>query len=105
MDTYFVYVTVGSEDEARRLAEAAVAEGLAACANILRGMQSIYRWQGEICHDTETVLILKTTAARFPDLRARLADLHSYECPCIVALPIVAGHEPYLDWLQQMVQR
>lgn len=96
---YLVYVTVGTLEQARQLGRQVVEARLAACVNIIPGMQSIYHWQGRLCEENECVLVAKTTAARRAALMARLRELHSYECPCIVALPIVAGHQPFLDWL------
>jgi len=99
MDSYFVYVTAKDEAEAKSIAKAVVAERLAACANILGGIRSIYQWKGEICEDAETALILKTTAERKDGLIARIRELHSYETPCIVCLPIAGGNPAFLAWL------
>ncbi|WP_207478948.1 divalent-cation tolerance protein CutA [Arenibaculum pallidiluteum] len=99
MEAVFIYVTAPSEEVATSIARPVVEEGLAACANILRGMRSIYRWQGRIEEAEETVLILKTRAALFDALAARVRDLHPYECPCIVALPLAAGTPDYLRWI------
>lgn len=100
----FVYVTAPTLDEARLLGRTAVEEGLAACANILPGMESIYRWQGRIETASEAVLILKTTAQRFDELAARLKALHSYECPCIAALPLASIWPDYLRWISDSVR-
>ncbi len=94
-----VTITVSSEAEAELIARALVEEKLAACVTLHPGVRSIYRWQGKIQDDQEIVLIAKTRKDRFDALQARVVALHSYSCPCIVALPIVAGHQPYLDWL------
>ena len=61
----------------------------------------MYRWQGEMQRDTEVVLIAKTSMARFPSVKDWLVRNHSYECPCVIALPIVSGHEPFLQWLAE----
>lgn len=97
----FVYVTVGSDAGAHRIASAVIEERLAACANILPPVTSVYRWQGKVEQGTEHVLVLKTRAALFERLERRIKDMHSYECPCIVALPIEAGHPPFLRWLAE----
>ena len=94
-----VLVTVGSADEAERLAEAAVSEQLAACVNIVGPIRSIYMWKGALQRDEERLLVLKTRAALFPALERRVRELHSYETPEVVALPITAGSVPYLEWL------
>ncbi|MCW5746479.1 MAG: divalent-cation tolerance protein CutA [Alphaproteobacteria bacterium] len=95
----FVYVTASDAAEAERIGEAVVDERLAACANILDGMRSIFRWQGSVQKGQEAILILKTREDLLDALKERIAELHSYELPCIVALPIAAGHEPFLDWV------
>lgn len=94
-----VYVTTASSDEANHIAEAVVGERLAACANILPGMTSVYRWEGEVKRDNEVVLLLKTCAAHVERLTERVVALHAYECPCVVALPIVGGWPAYLHWI------
>ena len=94
-----ILCTCPSADDATRLARAVVGEQLAACVNILAGVRSIYRWKGEICDDAEFLLVIKTATDRVEALRERLVTLHPYECPEVIALPIVAGHTPYLDWL------
>tara|TARA_R110002072_G_scaffold104046_2_gene228232 strand:+ start:2695 stop:3030 length:336 start_codon:yes stop_codon:yes gene_type:complete len=93
--------TAPNEDEARSLARALVGAGLAACVNLVPGVRSIYRWEGELCEEGEVLLVIKTTPARREALIERLTELHSYECPEAIALPIVAGARPYLDWLHQ----
>ncbi len=95
----FVYVTAGDADEAERIGEAVVDARLAACANVLDGMRSIFRWQGSVQKGREAILILKTREDLFDALKERIVELHSYELPCVVALPITAGHEPFLDWI------
>lgn len=98
-----VYCTCGSEDNARKIARALVAEQLAACVNILPGIQSVYRWQGKIESDQEVLLIIKTRAECLGRLQERVRALHTYELPEIVAVPIVAGLEPYLNWITESV--
>jgi periplasmic divalent cation tolerance protein len=93
-------ITASSLDEARRIADALVSERLAACANLLPGAQSIYRWQGEIVRADEVLIIAKTRAALVDAVIARVKALHSYQVPCVVALPILAGNPDYLDWLE-----
>ena len=99
MDIRFVYMTAGSLDEARAIGRELVESNLAACVNILPGMQSIYRWEGKVEDASEVVMIAKTTAAQMPALTGRVKSLHSYTCPCIVSLRIEGGYQPYLDWI------
>lgn len=101
MELLFTYVTVGSRAEAERIAEAVVVEKLAACANILPGVHSVFEWEGNLCREEETVLILKTTAGRADALTARIKALHSYDCPCIVFLPLAGGNADFLKWVAE----
>lgn len=96
---FFIYVTVSGMREAKKIARMIVAERLAACANIIGGMHSLYWWNGKIEEAREVVLVFKTTKSQLDRLIARVTALHSYECPAIVALPIEAGFLPYLDWI------
>jgi periplasmic divalent cation tolerance protein len=93
--------TCPNEAEARRIAEALVQSRLAACVNLLGGMQSIYRWEGELETAKEVLLLIKSTAERWDELRARITELHSYDIPEIIALPISAGSDKYLNWIQR----
>ena len=86
-------------DSARALAASLVEARLAACVNLLPGVRSTYRWQGEIHDDTEVLLVIKTTGERFDALRTRLAALHPYEVPELVAVGIADGLPAYLDWI------
>jgi len=99
MKELFVYVTAPSGEEAKRIGREVVAERLAACANIVEGMTSIFQWHGKTYEDPEAILILKTMEDRLEALVARIRSLHSYECPCIVALPIAGGNRTYLEWV------
>jgi len=104
MAVRFVYMTAGSKAEAQKIGKALVESRLAACVNILDNMQSIYRWEQEIQQDTEVVLIAKTTASLISQLIEKVIALHSYDCPCIVSLPISDGYPPFLDWIQAEVK-
>lgn len=96
-----VYVTVGSGDEADRMAQALVGEQLAACVNRVRSIQSVYRWQGKVEQSDEELLIVKTRRQLFPALEKRVKELHSYSVPEIIALPILEGSADYLNWLRE----
>ena len=100
-----VLVTVPSEDEASRIAEALVGERLAACVNILPGVESVYRWEGEINHDRELLLVIKSTGARYAELERRVHQLHSYSTPEVIAVSIGRGSEKYLSWLRDSVRQ
>ena len=96
-----VYATFASAEQARTIGRTLVAEGLAACINILPAVQSIYRWEGKLEEDTECAFFAKTQRHLTSQLTARIVQLHSYQTPCVVVLPIIAGHQPYLDWITQ----
>jgi periplasmic divalent cation tolerance protein len=97
--------TVGTAEDAERLARALVERRLAACVNVVPGVVSHYRFKGELCRDEERLLVIKTRAERLDALRAALVELHPYQVPELVALEITAGHEPYLAWLDESVAR
>lgn len=86
---------------AQTIAEALVDERLAACVNRLPGVHSTYRWQGAVNTDREELLLIKTTAARFDALQTRLLELHPYDLPELVAVPVERGHAAYLDWVRE----
>lgn len=94
-----VFVTAASEEQAGLIGHALVAERLAACVNIVSPIRSIYRWKDQVQVDTEHLMIIKTRANLVPKIESRVKELHSYEVPEVIALPIVAGAKPYLDWV------
>ena len=98
-DLVVAFSTAGSPEEARRIGAALVAEQLAGCVNIVDNIQSIYRWQGAIESTAESLLLIKTRATHIPAIESRLRELHSYDVPELVAIPIRLGAQPYLDWL------
>jgi periplasmic divalent cation tolerance protein len=103
MKINFIYMTVGSKEEARKIGRELVTARLAACVNILDNMNSFYRWEGKIQDDTEVVMIAKTTEDKVPELIKKVKSLHSYDCPCIVSLPVIGGHQPFLEWVASEV--
>jgi periplasmic divalent cation tolerance protein len=96
-----VFVTCGSEEEASKIAHALVDERLAACANIVSPVRSVYRWEEKICDEREWLLVVKAREARFQDLEKRVKSLHSYQVPEIISLPILSGSPSYLKWLEE----
>ena len=104
MEINFIYMTAGDTEEARKIAGELVASRLAACVNILDNMNSVYMWQGELQEDSEVVLIAKTTRAHVPQLVEKVKLLHSYDCPCIVSLPVLDGYQPFLEWIEAEVK-
>lgn len=96
-----VLSTVAGVEDAERIARAVVEQGLAACVNVVPQVVSIYRFKGAVEREEERLLVIKTTADRFEALRQAVVALHPYEVPELIAIPIQAGHEPYLAWLDE----
>jgi periplasmic divalent cation tolerance protein len=101
MKNIVVLITAPSAEEAAKIAKVLVEERLAACANIVKDIRSVFRWEGKIEDDSEALIVLKTREALFEDLEKRVRELHSYSVPEVIALPIVKGSEAYLKWLQE----
>ncbi len=96
----FVFTTCPDATTAQTVARALVDEGLAACVNMIPGLRSIYRWQGETETAEEVLLLIKTTTQRYSDVERRIVALHPYELPEIVGVPVLNGLAPYLAWLE-----
>ena len=99
------FSTFPSEEKAAEIARTLVGEGLAACVNLIAPVRSIYRWNGEISDDREVLAIIKTTRERFASMKDRLVALHPYEVAEVIALPVEAGHLPYLSWVAAETRR
>jgi periplasmic divalent cation tolerance protein len=102
-DKRIVLCTTGSEDEARKIAQYLVEQRLAACVNIVPQIESIYRWQGKMESSREWLLLIKTTAERFANVRDAIRKLHSFDLPECIAIRIDEGSAEYLDWIGQAV--
>lgn len=100
-DEIVVFVTASSREEARKIGSNLVDLKLVACVNIIPSVQSIFRWKGEICNEEETLMILKTMKDKLDIIIEKIKQLHSYDVPEIIALPIIAGSQEYLDWINQ----
>ena len=101
MNAVLIYCTTNSEANAREIGKKLIEERLVACINIVKGMQSIYRWEDTIHEDTETVFIAKTREELVDMVTERIKILHPYSCPCIVALPITGGNSDFLNWIYE----
>ena len=102
MEPILVYITAANRKEADLIAETLVSEGLAACANIVSGapgISSLFRWQGRLERAEEVLCLFKSTREHFSALNRRVLELHSYETPCVGALPIVDGNPDFLEWI------
>lgn len=104
MEINFIYITTNDKLEARTIGKALVTSGLAAGVNIIDNMNSIYLWNGKIQDDQETILIAKTTKDRVSEVIEKVKAMHSYECPCIVSLPVSGGNRMFLDWISDKVK-
>lgn len=96
-----IYITTGSISEAKKIGRTLVEEKLVACSNIISPIRSIYSWQGKICDDKETLMVLKTQKKLFKQIVKRVEKLHSYDVPEIIAIPILEGSKKYLSWLNE----
>jgi periplasmic divalent cation tolerance protein len=99
-----VLITAKDTDEARRLAASLINAGLASCIQILPQVESIFRWEGAVQHETEALMFAKTLSERFQELEQHVRGLHSYQVPEILALPVEAISSPYLKWLEEALE-
>lgn len=100
-DAIIVFMTAANGEEAARLADMLVGAHLAACVQIMPEMESVYRWEGKIERQSEVLLLAKTTRAKFDELEREVRVLHSYDTPEILAVPVITGSAPYLEWLSR----
>lgn len=105
MKTILVYITAPDRDEAVKIAETLVSKKLAACANILNGVNSVYHWKGKIEKSEESVVIVKTTSELLEELTSETLKIHSYECPCVASFEISGGNENFLRWIEESVKK
>jgi periplasmic divalent cation tolerance protein len=101
MGFVFVYITTKNKEEARKIGRELVERKLAACVNIIDNINSIYFWEGKIQDETEAVLIIKTKESLAEELIKKVKSMHSYDCPCVISLPIIGGNKEYLDWINK----
>jgi periplasmic divalent cation tolerance protein len=99
-----VYITASTREEAISLARELLSEKLIACANIIDNATSLYWWQGEIEHITESLIIAKSYSYHMPAITKKVKELHSYECPCVVATSIADGNVEYIKWLRNQLK-
>jgi uncharacterized protein involved in tolerance to divalent cations len=98
-DYVLVFVTASSQKEGEKIAGALIKERLAACVNVMGPIKSTFRWKGQISVEDEVLLLVKTKDRLFEKLKKRVVELHSYDVPEILAIPILAGFEKYLSWI------
>ncbi len=101
----WLYITCRNTEEAFSIGKQLVTERLAACANVISGMISIFEWNGEIVEEEEAILILKSTESLYADIEKTVKAIHSYETPCILSLPITDGNPDYIQWILQNTRK
>lgn len=103
MSVRLVYMTAKDKKEARHIGGHLVKARLAACVNIFCNINSLYVWKGGLQDDQETAFIAKTTQEKLPALIEAVKAIHSYECPCVIAIPVPEGNADFMDWIDQAV--
>ncbi len=103
MTAMVMITTAADEEQGAAIARELVSRRLAACVNLVPGIRSFYRWQGEICDDAEVLLVIKTTAAEVDKVTATIQEIHSYDLPEILAFEVAAGEPGFLEWLATSV--
>ena len=96
----WVYMTAGSSEEAKSIGQILVRQNLAACVNLLENMTSIYKWEEKLEESKEVIMIAKTSKTLMPKLIETVNSLHSYDCPCLLELPIQGGNPDFLSWIE-----
>jgi len=101
MSAVMVYITAGDKQEAEKVGKALVESKTAACVNIVEGMQSMFWWNGGVEKDNEVVVVAKTKVGLVSELTEAVKSVHSYDCPCVVAIPVIDGNPEFLQWIQE----
>lgn len=105
MAEIIVLVTIGSEEEAVTISRALVEEQLVACANIVPKIRSVFRWEGKVEEETESLIIMKSQESRMEEICRKVKELHSYDVPEVISLPIISGLPDYLGWVRAMTNK
>lgn len=105
MKANLIYITAPNEKEAMNIGKTLVSERLAASVNMISQVRSLYWWEGKIQDEREVVIVAKTSAALVEELTERVISMHSYSCPCVVSVPILKGHQAFLDWIGDVTQK
>ncbi len=104
MKVNLIYITTGNKEEAKTIGKELITSRLAACVNIVDNMNSLYMWEGELQDDNETILIAKTEETNVPALIEKVKSIHSYDCPCVLSLPVSDGNKAFLNWIASEVK-
>lgn len=102
-DNFIIVFCTASPDESGRIAKTLIEDGLAACVNV-SSVRSYYRWEDELCEDIEDLLIIKTEKSMMDRIVERIKEIHSYDLPEIIAIPIIAGYDKYLEWVAESIE-
>jgi periplasmic divalent cation tolerance protein len=105
MDIQLIYITASDMVEAKAVSRALLEKRLVACVNLIDGMKAMYWWKGQIEEGQEVVIVGKTVAALVPDVIETVKAVHSYECPCVVSLPVSGGNSAFLNWIEDEVSK
>ena len=100
----FTYITCSDEAEARKIATRLVELGLAACCNIVPKIKSVYRWDGEVVESCEVLLLAKSKESKLGEIETLVKEMHSYDSPCVLSVPIIGGLKSYLTWLDDNLE-
>jgi len=101
MSAVLVYMTASDKQEAEKVGQALIEARLAACVNVIDSMQSMFFWQGSVQKENEAVLIAKTKVGLVSELTRKVQSVHSYDCPCVIAVPVIDGNPEFLQWIQE----
>ena len=104
MKPCMIYITTKDEEEAKKIGGALLEEKLVACVNIINGMKSMYWWKDSIEIDDETILLAKTREALVKNIIEKVKSVHSYDCPCIVSIPLWKGNQDFYDWIEKVTE-
>ncbi|MFC4994355.1 divalent-cation tolerance protein CutA [Rubritalea tangerina] len=104
MEVILVYINFPSRDVARHIGTALIEKQLAACVNLINGVESIYQWKGEICDEVEVMMVAKTTVSRYQQLEDYVKEVHPYDTPEIIGQQLAHGSEGYLNWVQDQME-
>jgi periplasmic divalent cation tolerance protein len=102
---YIAYTTTDSKSAAKNIARELIKQKIAACCSIINNIESIYFWENQICDDEEYLLMIKTTKSKIDRLKNAISELHNYDTPEILIVPVVAGSEKYLNWIDNTIER
>lgn len=105
MKIYLIYITAQNYSEAKKISTLLIKERYVACVNIIKSVDSIYRWKGKIINTKESVVIAKTDKKRIPEVIKKIKLIHSYDCPCVVTVPIANGNNDFLKWVKSEIDK